>query len=180
MSQSAMSTPLIALKSTGPLRQSSYVARLPDVLDLVDVAPDQERLEYSSIAVLHDQRSLRERRAAPADQPRLGRFHFDDDQPDAIGRGQDGLDVANLDRRRAAHRLLERRRHTGRDRARDASPDGISDAPPAMDIEVIASRRFIMEVSSTACGLVELIGNAPRRFLARLGADVDVRLGTHR
>src|SRR6188768_477424 len=59
-----------------------------------------------------------------------------------------------------------------------ASPVGMSDAPPAMDIEVIASRRFIMEVSSAACGLVELIGNAPRRFLAGLGAHVDVRLGT--
>src|SRR5205814_6668891 len=41
------------------------VARLPDVLDLVDVAPDQKRLEVLLDRRLDDQRPLRERGAAP-------------------------------------------------------------------------------------------------------------------
>ena len=40
---------------------------------------------YSLERRLDDQRALRERRAAPADEPRLGRLDLDDDQADAFG-----------------------------------------------------------------------------------------------
>ncbi len=90
-------------RTVAPVR--AHVARLPDVLDLVDVAPDEERLQVLLDRRLDDQRALGEGGAAPADQSRLGRLDLHHDQPDPVGRGQDGLDVADLDGTGAAHRL---------------------------------------------------------------------------
>ena len=122
------------------------VARLPDVFDLVDVAADEERLQVLLERGLHDQRALRERRAAPADEARLGRLDLHDDEADAVRRGEDRLDVADLHRRRAAHGLREHRgggRREALGQRRPSAPDGSNDAPPAMEIDVMASRRFI-------------------------------------
>src|SRR5204863_2460636 len=83
------------------------VAGLPDVLDLVDVATDEKGLEILFERGLNDQGALRKRRASPPDESWLGRFHLHDDQPDVVRRGQDGLDVADLDRRGSGNRLRE-------------------------------------------------------------------------
>ncbi len=102
-------------RPVAPVR--AHVARLPDVLDLVDVAADEERLEVLVDRRLHDERALREGRAPPADEAGLGRLDLHDHEPDAIGRRQDRLDVADLDRCGAPDRLFERRRRARRERA---------------------------------------------------------------
>ena len=102
-------------RPVAPVR--AHVARLPDVLDLVDVAADEERLEVLVDRRLHDERALRERRAAPADEARLGRLDLHDHEADAVRRRQDRLDVADLDRCRAPDRLFERRRRARREGA---------------------------------------------------------------
>ena len=91
-----------------------------------------------------DQRALRERRAAPADEARLGGFDFHDDQADAIRRGEDGLDVADLDRRGALHRLRVARVGCRRERVGQESLEASSEAPPARESVPSASRRFIL------------------------------------
>ncbi len=93
-------------RPVAPVR--AHVARLPDVFNLVHVAADEERLQVVVERGLDDERTLRERRAAPADETRLGRFDLHDDEPNAVRRRQDRLDVADLDGRGAPHRLFER------------------------------------------------------------------------
>ena len=73
------------------------VGGLPDVLDLVDVAADEERLQVLLDGRLHDVGALRERGAAQAVEARLARLHLHHHQPDAVGRREDRLDVADLD-----------------------------------------------------------------------------------
>ena len=121
----------------------AHVARLPDVLDLVDVAADQERLQILLDRGLHDQRALGEGRAAPADQPGLGRLDLHDDEADPVRRGEDGLDVADLDRSGPAHRLRVGGRRAGANASASASFDASSVAPPPRAIEPSRSRRFI-------------------------------------
>jgi hypothetical protein len=106
-------------RTVAPVR--AHVGRLPDVLDLVDVAPDQERLQVLVERRLDDQRALGEGRAAPADQARLGRLDLHHDQPNPGGRGQDGLDVADLDGTGAAHGL----RVSGARRRRERTGQGV-------------------------------------------------------
>src|SRR5439155_14925928 len=83
-------------RTVAPVRAD--IARLPDVLDLIDVAPDQKRPEVLLDGRLHDQRALRERGAPPADEARLRRVDLDDDQPDPIRRRENRLDIADLHR----------------------------------------------------------------------------------
>ena len=106
-----MSTPLIALNSTGavaPVRAD--VHRLPDVLDLVDAPADQERPQVLVDGRLHHERALGEGRAAPAVQARLIGDHLHDDEADAVGRGEDDLDVLDANRRQPAGRRRHHRR----------------------------------------------------------------------
>ena len=101
-----MSTPLIALNNTGPLRPiRTHITRLPDVLDFIDVALDQKRLEIILKGRLDGQGTLRKCRAAPADEACLGRFDLRDNQPDMIRRREDRFDVPDLHRRRASQSL---------------------------------------------------------------------------
>ena len=126
MSQSAMSTPLMALKSTRPVAPvRADVGGLPDVLDLVGVAADEERLQVLLDGGLDDQRALGEGGAAEAVQARLAGHDLDDDEADAVGRGEDRLDVGDLQRRQApsGRRLLLRLR------AARASASGIATHP---------------------------------------------------
>ena len=75
------------------------VGRLPDIFDLVDVAPDEKRLEVLLDGGLHHQGALGEGGAAIADQARFARHDLHDDQSDPVRRGEDGLDVGDLDGR---------------------------------------------------------------------------------
>ena len=61
--------------------------------------PIRNGLRYFSTAVCTDQGALGEGGAAEAVQARLARQDLDDHQPDAIGRGEDRLDVGDLQRR---------------------------------------------------------------------------------
>ena len=92
-------------RAVPPVR--AHVTRLPDVFDLVDVPPDQERLEILLERGLDDERTLGEGRAAPADEPRLGRLHLHDHQPDVVRGRHDRLDVPDLDRCGAGNSLCE-------------------------------------------------------------------------
>jgi hypothetical protein len=95
----------------------AHVARLPDVLDLVHVPADEKRFQVLVQGRFDDERALCEGGAAPTHEAGLGRFHFDDDQPDAIRRRQNGLDVADLDRGRTFDGLLVRRGRSSRERS---------------------------------------------------------------
>src|SRR5262249_14111614 len=82
------------------------VARLPDVLDLVAIAADPERLQVLLDRGLDREGALGERGAAPAVEPGLARLHPDHHEADAVGRGQDRPDVADLHGRGGADRAL--------------------------------------------------------------------------
>ena len=96
----------------------AHVARLPDVLDLVDVAADQERPQILVDRRFDDERALRERGTAPAHQAGLGGLHLHQHQPDPVGCGEDRLDVADLHRSGPLDRLCVGGRG-GRHRAGD-------------------------------------------------------------
>ena len=97
MSQSAMSTPAIALLRTGPLRQYEFTdISVPQVLDVAGVPADEERREVLVDRARHEGRSLGERRAAEAVEAGLVGVDPDDDERDPLGRGQDGADAGDL------------------------------------------------------------------------------------
>src|SRR5574339_398697 len=70
-------------RSIAPVRTD--VARLPDVLDRVDVSANEKWLEVLFDRGVDDTRALRECRAAPADQAGLGGFHLHNDETDVVG-----------------------------------------------------------------------------------------------
>ena len=74
-------------RPAAPVRR--HVRRLVDVLDVVGVAADEERLEVLLDRGHDRQRPLRKRRAAQPVQSWLARLDLDDDQADAIRRGAD-------------------------------------------------------------------------------------------
>ena len=69
------------------------IGRLPDVLDLVDVAASEEGIEVLFDCFDDGEWSLGERCTAETVKAGLGRFYFDDDEAD-VGRG--GRDAADL------------------------------------------------------------------------------------
>ncbi len=110
-------------RTVAPVR--AHIARLPDILDLVDVAADEEGLQILLERGFHDQGSLRKRRAAPPDEAGLGGLHLHHDQANAIGRRENRLDIADLDRARPFHCLrvsgcgrAEGRGHSGAQQGR--------------------------------------------------------------
>ena len=103
MSQSAMSTPLIALNSTGPFRQYELTYDDCQMSSIWSTfRPIKNGLRYFSTAVCTDVGSLGERRAAQSVEARLAGRDLDDDQPDPIGSREDGRDVGDLQGRQAA------------------------------------------------------------------------------
>ena len=115
MSQSAMSTPLIALNSTGPFRQYELTYDDCQISSIsIGVAADQERLQVLLDGDLHHFGPLGERGTAQAVQARLAGHDLDDHQADPVGGRQDGPDVGDLHRRQAAAlRLRARLRRRG-------------------------------------------------------------------
>src|SRR5262249_47636716 len=73
-----------------------------NILDLVDIAADEERLEVFLDGRLHHAGALGERRAPQPVKARLTGQDLDDDQPDAIGGGEDRRDVGDFQRGQAA------------------------------------------------------------------------------
>src|SRR4029453_18679815 len=63
-------------RPVAPVR--AHVARLPDVLDLVDVAADEKWLEVLLDRGIDDERALGKGGAAPSDESWLGRFPLHD------------------------------------------------------------------------------------------------------
>ena len=90
-------------RAVPPVR--AHVGGLPDVLDLVDVPTQEERLEILVDRRLHDASPLGEGRTTQAVEARLARRDLDDDQADPIGSGEDRLDVGDLEWRQAPRRL---------------------------------------------------------------------------
>jgi len=74
---------------------AAQVARLPDVLDAVNVAPEHKGAQILVNGRRHGERPLGEGGAAEAVQAVLAGQNLDDHQADAVRRSQDGLDVGN-------------------------------------------------------------------------------------
>src|SRR6266545_823739 len=91
-------------RAVAPVR--AHIRRLPDVLDFVHVATDQKWLQILLDRSLDDVCALSERCASPPMQARLGRLDFDDDQSNAVGRGQDRCYVSDFDGRQTFTRGL--------------------------------------------------------------------------
>lgn len=81
------------------------VGGLPDVLDVVGVAPAAERVEVFLNGGFHRERALVERGAAQAVQAGFAGLDLHDDHAHArLGRGEDGSHAGDLERRVAAGR----------------------------------------------------------------------------
>src|SRR5208282_1210712 len=83
-------------RAVAPVRAD--VGRLPDVLDLVDIAADQERLEVLVDRDLHRERALGECGTAQSIEARFRSHDLDDDQLDPVRRGHDRSDIGDLQR----------------------------------------------------------------------------------
>ena len=78
-----------------------HIRGLPDVLDVIAVLADDERLQTRFDIGLRCLRNLLVGRGAEAIEAWLAGFHFDDRPVGAGGRGGDDLDVGDLQRRHA-------------------------------------------------------------------------------
>jgi hypothetical protein len=97
-----MSTPLMALPSTGPLRQYELTKHDCQMSSISrGFLPIRNGLRYLSTAVSTVRGPLGEGGAAEPVQPRFAGQHLDDDQPDIRRRRQDRLDVGDLQGRHA-------------------------------------------------------------------------------
>ena len=72
-------------------------SRLPDVLDVVRVPPDDHRLQVVLDGRDNRKRSLGECCASPPIEARVRRFDLHDHQADAVRRGADHLHIRDLD-----------------------------------------------------------------------------------
>jgi hypothetical protein len=77
------------------------IRRLPDVLDVVRVAADEERPQVVLDRGHDRERALRERRAPDAPETRVARLDLHDHEPDAVRGRADRPDVGDRHRRQA-------------------------------------------------------------------------------
>ena len=174
MSHSAMSTPLIALNRTGPLRQYELTYDDCQMSSIWSASrPIRNGLRYLSTAGWTSVGALGERGTAQPIQARLAGRHLDDHQADLAGSGEDRPDIGDLQRRQPARPLrlrLIRAPLPPRPvrQVRQRSPQRGTDRQPPQDLAPIHGWPHSLTPVDRPSGRTRIRSPRPRRLLRRL------------